>query len=143
MIVGSFGILTFRTSSFDVRTFKNLARKRSYSFSEHEVVSGKPYLQRGHENLETITFDMVLDRGLNPLPVDCRKSRDLYSTGCASHAVRAKRKPRFSQARASVQQDAVPSVILRLKCYKQAMPTRLSLVPVIWSIFSVFFCITA
>lgn len=80
MIVGSFGILTFCTSSFDVRTFKNLVRKRSYSFSEHEVVSGKPYLQRGHENLETITFDMVLDRGLNPLPVDCRKSRDLLDT---------------------------------------------------------------
>lgn len=37
-------------------------------------------MQRGHENLETITFDMVLDRGLNPLPVDCRKSRDLLDT---------------------------------------------------------------
>lgn len=34
-------------------------------------------MQRGHENLETIAFDMVLDRGLNPLSVDCRKLRDL------------------------------------------------------------------
>lgn len=77
MIVGSFGNITFRTSSFDVRTFKHLARKRSYAFSEHEVVSGKPYLQFGHENLETISFDMVLDRGLNPLSHDCRECRDL------------------------------------------------------------------
>lgn len=77
MIVGSFGNITFRTSSFDVTTFKNLARKRTYSFSEHEVVSGKPYLQAGHEGLETLTFDIVLDKALNPLPKDCRECRDM------------------------------------------------------------------
>lgn len=79
MIVGSFGNITFRTSSFDVTTFKNLTRKRTFSFTEHEVVSGKPYLQRGHEGLETITFDMVLDKALNPLPKDCRECRDMLS----------------------------------------------------------------
>ena len=79
MIAGSFGNITFRTSSFDVTTFKNLVRKRAFTFSEHEVVSGKPYLQRGHEGLETITFDMVLDKALNPLPKDCRECRDMLS----------------------------------------------------------------
>ena len=74
-------------SSFDVTTFKNLARKRTFSFTEHEVVSGKPYLQRGHEGLEVITFDMVLDKALNPLPKDCRECQDklceMQSTGDA------------------------------------------------------------
>ena len=76
MLVGSLGTFLFRTSSFDVTTFKNLARKRNYNFLEHEVVKGKPYLQFAGEALEEITFDMVLDRGLNPLPKDCSKQRD-------------------------------------------------------------------
>ncbi len=63
MLVGSLGTFLFRTSSFDVTTFKNLARKRNYNFSEHEVVKGKPYLQFAGEALEEITFDMVLDIG--------------------------------------------------------------------------------
>ena len=76
MLVGSLGTFLFRTSSFDVTTFKNLARKRNYNFSEHEVGKDKPYLQFAGEALEEITFDMVLDRGLNPLPKDCSKQRD-------------------------------------------------------------------
>lgn len=76
MIVGSFGTLEFRTSSFDITTFKNLSRKRDFTFSQHEVVRGKPYLQFVGEALERISFDMVFDRALSPLPKDCRKSRD-------------------------------------------------------------------
>ena len=76
MVAGSFGSLEFCTSSFDVTTFKNLARKRDYRFSRHEVVHGKPYLQFVGEDLESVSFDMVFDRALNPLPKDCRKSRD-------------------------------------------------------------------
>lgn len=76
MLVGSFGSVEFRTSSFDINTFKNLSRKRAFAFARHEAAKGKPYLQFVGEDLETLSFDMVFDRALNPLPKDCRKSRD-------------------------------------------------------------------
>lgn len=77
MLVGSFGTILFRTSSFDITTFKNLQRKRQYHFTRHDVVNGKSCLHFAGEALESITFDFVFDRALNPLLKDCGKYRDM------------------------------------------------------------------
>lgn len=77
MIVGAFGEVIFRTSSFDITTFKNLSRKHSYKFAEHEVIKGKPYLQFIGENLEQISLDIVLDKGFIALYKDCRECRNM------------------------------------------------------------------
>ena len=79
MIVGSFGKVTFQTSSMGVTTFKQIDRTRSYTFGEHKVVHGVPYLQHTGRELETIELPIIMDNALNPTPYyDCDKIKDSF-----------------------------------------------------------------
>lgn len=67
-MIGTFGPVTFSSSSRSVRTFSDLKRSRSFRFAKHDVISGKPKLERIAEDLDSISFTMRFDLALGVDP---------------------------------------------------------------------------
>ncbi|UNY40557.1 baseplate protein [Pararheinheimera phage vB_PsoM_KLER1-1] len=81
-MIGTFGPVTFTSSSNRVRTFKDLKRSKSHRFAEHNVVTGKPKLESIAPGLDTVTFNMRFDLGLGVNPVDeLRLLSDIVESG--------------------------------------------------------------
>lgn len=65
MFIGSLGSVTFRVSRNQIRTFKNLARKRTAKSAKHDVLEGLPRLQHTGRDLDELTLTVVLERMSN------------------------------------------------------------------------------
>lgn len=67
-MIGTFGPVTFTSSSTAVRTFSDFRRSRSYRFAKHDVLSGKPKLERIAQDLDSVSFNMRFDiaHGVDP-----------------------------------------------------------------------------
>lgn len=67
-IVGCLGDIPFEVSSERVRTFSNMKRSFSASYSTHKRVGGKALPEFSGVELEKITFEMILSAylGINP-----------------------------------------------------------------------------
>lgn len=65
MFIGSLGTVMFRVSRNQIRTFKNLARKRTAKSAKHDVLEGLPRLQHTGRDLDEITLTVVLERMSN------------------------------------------------------------------------------
>lgn len=67
-MIGTFGPVTFTSSSSAVRTFSDFQRSRSYRFAKHDVLSGKPKLERIAPELDSVSFNMRFDiaHGVDP-----------------------------------------------------------------------------
>ena len=66
--IGTFGRITFETSSEKVLTWRELRRKISFSYAAHDVLEKKQVLQFAGKNLKEISIPMRLDAslGINP-----------------------------------------------------------------------------
>ena len=62
MFAGSLGPVIFRVSHSQIRTFKNLTRKRAAKSARHDVIEGLPRLQHTGRDLDEITLTVVLER---------------------------------------------------------------------------------
>lgn len=67
-MIGTFGPVTFTSSSSSVRTFSDFQRSRAYRFAKHDVLSGKPKLERIAPELDSVTFNMRFDIGMGVDP---------------------------------------------------------------------------
>lgn len=67
-MIGTFGPVTFTSSSTAVRTFSDFKRSRSYRFAKHDVLSGKPKLERIAADLDSVNFNMRFDIALGVDP---------------------------------------------------------------------------
>ena len=67
-MIGTFGPVTFSSSSRSVRTFSDFQRSRSYRFAKHDVITGKPKLERIAEDLDSVSFTMRFDLALGVDP---------------------------------------------------------------------------
>lgn len=67
-MIGTFGPVTFTSSSSAVRTFSDFQRSRSYRFAKHEVLSGKPKLEGIAPELDSVSFNMRFDMALGVDP---------------------------------------------------------------------------
>lgn len=68
MIVGYLGNIPFITSRNKVRTFNNFNRSSTARWAKHELIGQKPILEFLGNDIEKISFDMLLrtDLGINP-----------------------------------------------------------------------------
>lgn len=66
--VGCLGDIPFEVSSERVRTFSNMKREFSASYSTHKRIGGKALPEFSGVGLEKITFEMILSAylGINP-----------------------------------------------------------------------------
>lgn len=67
-MIGTFGPVTFTSSSSSVRTFSDFQRSRSYRFAKHDVLAGKPKLERIAQDLDSVSFNMRFDISLGVDP---------------------------------------------------------------------------
>ena len=67
-MIGTFGPVTFTSSSTSVRTFSDFQRSRAYRFAKHDVLSGKPKLERIAPELDSVSFNMRFDISLGVDP---------------------------------------------------------------------------
>ena len=67
-MIGTFGPVTFTSSSTAVRTFSDMQRSRSYRFAKHDVLSGKPKLERIAPDLDSVSFNMRFDLAMGVDP---------------------------------------------------------------------------
>lgn len=67
-MIGTFGPVTFTSSSSAVRTFSGLQKSKAHRFAQHDVVIGKPKLERIAPDLDTVQFDMRFDLSLGVTP---------------------------------------------------------------------------
>ena len=67
-MIGTFGPVTFTSSTSAVRTLSGLQKTKSHRFAQHDVVIGKPKLERIAPDLDTVSFDMRFDIGLGVDP---------------------------------------------------------------------------
>lgn len=67
-MIGSLGGIVFETSIERVRTFNEMARKRSVEYAEHAIHSSKGRVEFIRHNLDDLTFSIRLDasHGVNP-----------------------------------------------------------------------------
>lgn len=61
---GCLGDIDFLVSPSDVHTWRNMERKRSINFGEHNVLEGVPRLQHTGRALDTVTLAVVMDTSL-------------------------------------------------------------------------------
>jgi len=68
-MIGFIGKFIFMSNSFSVKTFESLTRKVEPRFVEHDVIYGKPISEFTGNNLNDLTFSIILnkDLGVDPL----------------------------------------------------------------------------
>ena len=62
MVAGSLGSVTFRVGYDQIRTFRDLSRKRAAKHAKHDVLEGRPRLQHTGRDLDALTLTVVLER---------------------------------------------------------------------------------
>ena len=62
--IGSFGETTFKVSSFEVRTFRDMVRTTKSRFAKHDLLLQKPQLEFLGQDLVEITFKIQLLKSL-------------------------------------------------------------------------------
>lgn len=80
--IGSFGDVIFEVTEKKVHTFKNMERKGSARWNDHEVIQHKPRSEFVGPGLEEISFAILLkaDLGVNPAK-QLELLRDMRDTG--------------------------------------------------------------
>jgi len=68
-MIGFIGEFIFMSNSFAVKTFESLTRKVEPRYAEHDVIYGKPISEFTGNNLNDLSFNIVLvkDLGVDPL----------------------------------------------------------------------------
>lgn len=82
MLVGSLGEVPFIVARGLVRTFSDYNREGSGRWAKHDLIGQKPVLEYLGEDLEKISFKMLLraDHGLNP-ENEVKKLRKMRDNG--------------------------------------------------------------
>lgn len=82
MLVGSLGEVPFIVARGLVRTFSDYSREGSGRWAKHDLIGQKPVLEYLGEDLEKISFKMLLraDHGLNP-ENEVKKLRKMRDNG--------------------------------------------------------------
>ncbi|MDR2891590.1 MAG: phage tail protein [Deltaproteobacteria bacterium] len=62
MFIGSLGPVIFKVSHEQIRTFRDLSRRRSAKSAKHDVLNGLPRLQHTGRDLDEISLTVVLER---------------------------------------------------------------------------------
>ena len=87
-MIGTFGPVTFTSSTNRVRTFNGLQRQKGYRFAQHNVVAGKPKLEAIAPDLDVVSFSMRFDLGLGVIPEDeIQRLVDILDSGEAYQLV--------------------------------------------------------
>lgn len=84
-MIGTFGPVTFTSSSTAVRTFSDFQRSRSYRFAKHDVIAGKPKLERIAADLDSVSFNMRFDIGLGVDPKSELAALDVVFSAGEAH----------------------------------------------------------
>jgi hypothetical protein len=69
-MIGTFGPVTFESSSEKVRTFAGLRREHAGRWGVHDVVNTQPKLEFIGAGLDEIEFDMTFNASLGIVPAD-------------------------------------------------------------------------
>lgn len=62
MIAGALGEVVFLVSYEQIRTFKDLSRKRTVKHAKHDVLEGRPRVQHTGRDLDSLSLTVVLER---------------------------------------------------------------------------------